>query len=88
MADPVAVPCPEGVYTKVATGATGGTLMAISNAPNVYIWTYKMTANPPPANTDFTNSAVMDSQQPFGFAAAVDIYVMPKGAAGSVSRWV
>ena len=88
MADPVAVPCPVDVYTIVATGVTNGSLMVISNVPNHYLWTYVMTTNAAPANTDYTNAAVMDSQQPFGFIAAVDIYVQPKGGAGSVSRWV
>ncbi len=88
MADPVAVPCPIDEYTKVAENVTGGTLMITDFEPSVYTWTYVMTGNAAPGNTDLTNAAIMDNQQAFGFAAAVDLYVRPQGAAGSVSRWV
>ncbi len=88
MADPVAVPCPVNVYTKVAENVTGGTLVITDFEPSVYTWTYKMTGNPKPTDSDLTNAAIMDNQQAFGFAAAVDLYVRPQGAAGSVSRWV
>lgn len=88
MADPVAVPCPVNVYTKVAENVTGGTIMVVDTEPSRYSWTYVMTGNAAPANNDLTNAGVMDNQQAFGFAAAVDIYVRPIGAAGSVSRWV
>ena len=82
MADPVAVPCPVDEYTKVATAVTGGTLMITDFEPSVYTWTYKMTGNPAPTNTDLTNAAIMDNQQAFGFAAAVDIYVSPRARGG------
>lgn len=87
MADPVNVPCPKEVWTEVATGAQVGTIGKIENL-GLYVWTYVMTTNTKPTDNDFTNVIVMNNQQPFSFAAAVDIYVMPRGKDGSISRWV
>ena len=88
MADPVSVPLTKDIWNPAATNVTGGMLMIISHDPKIYSWTYVMNGNPPPANSDFSNAAVMDNQQPFSFAAAVDLYVMPRSEDGSISRWV
>lgn len=87
MADPVNVPCTKDIWNLAATGVQVGTISKVENA-GLYVWTYVMTTNPKPADNDLTNEVVMDNQQPFSFAAAVDIYVMPKGKDGSITRWV
>ena len=85
MADPVNFPCLVDEYQLVAINVTAGTLMIVDTAPSLYSWTYVMNGNAAPGNTDLSNAAVMDAQQPFSFAAGVDIYVRPKGAGGEVS---
>ena len=88
MADPVAVPCPKNVWTKVATNVTIGTFVKVSLAPELYRMTYVMTTGTKPADTDMSNAAVMQNIQPISFAAGVDIYINPTAKDGAISRWV
>lgn len=90
MANPVSVDLTADVWNVAATNVTTGSLMKtvmLVGAKNL-IWTYKLTGQAAPADSDNTNAAHMKDQQPFSFAAAVDIYVKPIGGDAKLSRWV
>lgn len=82
MANPVIVPCPVDVWTKVATNVTSGVIHILSKSPDVYTQTYRLTAAGAPA--DETESVPFDTPLQISAGAGIDVYIMPKGAAGSV----
>jgi hypothetical protein len=85
MADPAIVACPAGQWTAVATNITTGLLNRNSSKPSVYKQTYRMTGNPAP--TDLSDAAPLFAKEiteEISSSAAIDVYVWPIGAAGSV----
>ena len=82
MADPVITPCPEGEWTKVATGQTTGKIHIMSIKPDQYLQTYRDTTGTAPTlvteGVPFTESLTISA------AAGIDVYIWPQGDAGSV----
>lgn len=86
MADPVIVACPQNVWTKVATNVTSGLVHIKNNNPGVYLQTYRVTAGAAPDDvTDLDEGvAIIGPSIPIEATAGIDVYIMPRGAAGSV----
>lgn len=87
MADPVIVPCPEGVYTIIATNVTKGEIYKMTKYAGSYLYTYRATGEAAPtAEAEgveiFRNNSIV--QEIWERAAGVDIYIWAKDAAGSV----
>ena len=82
MADPVIVACPAGEWTEVATNTTTGVIHIKSTAPKNYNQTYRDTGEAAP--TDLTDAIPFDTPLQISAAAAIDVYIWPTGAAGSV----
>lgn len=85
MADPVIVPCPADVWTKVATNVTAGQVHIKDTRPGDYLQTYRMTGGAAPDAGDPSEGAKITG--PFALieaTAGIDVYIMPLGAAGSV----
>lgn len=83
MADPVIVPCPADVWTKVATNVTAGQVHIKDTRPGDYLQTYRMTGGAAPDAGD--PSEVAKITGPFALieaTAGIDVYIMPLGAAG------
>jgi hypothetical protein len=85
MPDPTVKLCPQDAWTKVATDQIFGFLQKMSGKPEKYLFTYRMTGNPPPLSN--SEGAVIfstgENERMFYFEG-VDIYVMPVGANGVV----
>lgn len=82
MADPVIVPCPGDEWTVVATNTTTGVIHILKNDPDVYMQTYRDTGGTAP--TTVAEGIPFDSPLQISAAAAIDVYIRPKGKAGSV----
>ncbi len=82
MADPVIVPCPVGAWTKVADNKTVGVIHIFSTAPAKYSQTYRATGNLAP--TTLADAVPFDSPLHISASAAIDVYIWPHAAAGSV----
>ena len=82
MADPVVVACPEGAWTLVALGVTTGVVHILKTDPSAYYQTYRDTLGAAPANLD--DAVPFDTPLQISAAAAIDVYIQPKGKAGSV----
>lgn len=81
MADPSVVACPKDVWTKVATGVTAG-VIHILKTDTEYSQTYRATTNPAP--TDLADAVPLNTPFQISAAAAIDVYIQPKGIDGSV----
>jgi len=82
MANPVVVACPADVWTKVATGVLSGIVHIISTKPDAYLQTYRDTLGAPP--TDLSEAVPFKSPMQISNSVAIDVYVRPRGNAGSV----
>jgi hypothetical protein len=83
MANPAVTACTKDAWTKVATNVTAGQVHILSNAPNQYSHTYRLTGEAAP--TTIAEAVVMSEVSlPISAAAAIDVYVYAHGAAGSV----
>lgn len=81
MANPVVVACPEGAWTKVASGVTSG-LIHVLKTDATYVQTYRVASDPAP--TDLTDAVEFQGSLEIAAAAAIDVYVWCKTNAGSV----
>lgn len=87
MADPVVVPCPADVWTKVATSVTTGRIIKKIN--NVeYFGTYRLTGGSAPSSAGdgyrLDNEVTEINQKT---TQPADIYIYCHGGAGSVEVW-
>ena len=82
MPNPDIISCPVDVWTKIATGITSGIVHVIDTSPNVYLHTYRLTTQDPPVNND--DAAPFELALQIANSAAIDVYIQPKGKAGSV----
>jgi hypothetical protein len=83
MANPAVTACTKDAWTKVATSVTSGQVHILSNAPNQYSHTYRVTGDPAPTTLA---EAVTLSQvsTPISSPSNIDVYIYAHGAAGSV----
>jgi len=85
MANPIAVPCPANTWTKVLTNVTEGQIKKRLKTPNVYLSTYKMTGEAAPTlQSKGTPIFIESNSEKIENVAAIDVYIYPIGAAGSV----
>lgn len=84
MADPVVVPCPKDVWTKVATGINTAIVKILNVRPNIYLETYRANTNPAPANNDGANPIDASRELIVNSSSLVDVYIQPVGADGEV----
>lgn len=84
MANPVVVPCPADAWTKVATAITSATVKKLNVRPNIYLETYRVTGGAAPADKTGANPIDATGELNVASAVAIDIYIQPVGAAGSV----
>ena len=87
MPNPVTVSCPENQWTLAASNVTSGSIKKLSNKPNKYLETYRLTGQAAP--TDQTEGAeVFTIVNPGSISSsvAIDVYIMAVGAAGKVRR--
>jgi len=87
MANPQIIACPKDVWTKVASGVTGGQIYARNNLADYFI-TYRTAGfTPAPPNGDVSEGVLMNKTGVgtiLSFAAAVDVYVACTREAGEV----
>ena len=84
--NPAVVTCTKDTWVKVATGILIGVVYRLSTSPEKYVQTIRLTGQAAPeVMTDaaevFTNG---DTAATISSDAAVDVYVLACGAAGSV----
>ncbi len=82
MANPLVVPCPEGVWTKIATNVVTGNIRTLRTTPNVYFQTYRDTGTAAPV--DRSDAVVLREEEPIKNSVSIDVYVWAEGADGSV----
>lgn len=82
MANPVVVPCPVGIWTKVATNQTTGLIHIVKIDPDAYYQTYRITDDVAP--TDLTDAVPFTDVLQISDALGIDVYIWPKGGAGIV----
>jgi len=85
-ANPAVITCTKDTWVKVATGILSGIVYRLSTSPERYVQTIRLTGQAAPttmadAAEVFTNG---DKAASVSSDAAVDVYVMACGAAGSV----
>jgi hypothetical protein len=84
MANPVIVPVAAGVWTKVATGVTDGTINILDHTFN-YLYTHRDTGDPAP--TDRTEGALFEGKSMLiDSSVAIDVYVWPEDPNGGSVR--
>lgn len=84
MPNPINVACPANVWTKVATNVTNAIVKKMNVRPNIYLETYRTTADPAPADNTGANPINADGELIVSAASAVDVYIQPVGANGEV----
>lgn len=84
MPNPTNVLCPADVWTKVATNVTSAIVKKMNVRPNVYLETYRVTADPAPADNTGANPIDESGELMINSASGVDVYIQPVGAAGEV----
>lgn len=84
MANPVNVNCPKDVWTKVATSVTNAIVKKMNVRPNIYLETYRVTADPAPVNNDGANPIDSSGELVVSSATSVDVYIQPVGVDGEV----
>ena len=84
-ADPVIVACTLDTWVEVATSVMLGTVHKISNAPTLYKQTYRLAASGAPSDElDAVPAFINGEPLAISADAAIDVYIMAKGKAGSV----
>jgi len=83
MANPLIVPCPADTWTKVATGATSGVIYTKDRPSGGLYHTNVLTLGAAPTG-ETEAIPIIDGKLDIVVAAASDIYIYAKGAAGSV----
>jgi len=88
MANPLNVSCPANVWTKVLTNVTEGQIKKRLTTPNVYLSTYRMVTIPaqpaPTLRSQGTPIFIESNSEKVENVAAINVYIYPVGAAGSV----
>lgn len=86
MADPVITAITEGEWVKVATNVLAGQVHRLSNVPNVYLQTYRLTGGAAPTLESEGVLAFQrgDVTEQISASAAIDAYMWAKGGDGSV----
>lgn len=84
MPNPINFSCPANVWTKVATNITNAVIKKINVRPNVYLETYRVTADPAPADNTGANPIDVSGELIVNSIANIDVYIQPVGAAGEV----
>lgn len=84
MANPINVTCPKDIWTKVASNITSGVVKIIDTRPNLYLETYRINADPSPANNDGANPVDSNRELIIQSSLSIDIYIQPVGADGEV----
>jgi hypothetical protein len=84
MANPVITALTTDVWTKIATAVTTGLVKVADNTPRVYLATYKDTGEAAPANDTTAVPFQKDGYAILANTVAMDVYIKPVGAAGSV----
>jgi hypothetical protein len=85
MANPAVVSCAKDVWTKVATNVTSGAIYNMT--PQVeFMQTYRTTGQSAPSGNTEAVPAFIYKHEPLSISApaAIDVYLMPVGVAGSV----
>jgi len=84
MADPVFVDCTADAWVPVATNVITGQIWKASNAPRLYLQTYRMTGGAAPTDQAEGVPALISGNDVISATAAIDVYIMAVGAAGRV----
>lgn len=84
MPNPINVPCPADVWTKVATNETNAIVKIMNTRPNIYLETYRITADPAPADNTGANPIDASGELIVNSSVAIDVYIQPVGVAGEV----
>lgn len=86
MANPVIVACASNVWTKVATNVTSGQVHIKDNKAEKYLQTYRTTGEAAPDDDDDLAEGIplLYPTTQIEATAGIDVYIMPRGAAGSV----
>ena len=85
MPNPAIIPCPADAWTKVATNVTTGQIHRLSVALGNYLQTYRLTGEAAPSVISEGVSAFVGGQsEVISNTEAIDIYIYPVRAAGSV----
>jgi len=85
MADPLIVACPAGAWTKIATNVTTGMVHKKLKGPNLYLQTYRDTGGAAPTTiAEGVPVFVGGESAEISASVAIDVYIYPVGAAGSV----
>lgn len=87
MANPVITAVPANAWTKVATNVLAGQIHRISNAPNVYLQTYRLTGGGAPTLKSEGVIAFQrgDITEQISASAAIDVYMWADGGGGAGS---
>ena len=88
MPNPVEVNCTADTWQLVATNVTDGFIKRLSNAPNAYLETYRLTGQAAPTSRNegskcFIETDQLDIDSPL---AGIDVYIMALGSRGRVRR--
>lgn len=81
--NPVVVPCPKDVWTKVADSVSIGKV-DIDVLKPVYKITYRVAGDPVPPDTDLDAILMKPPGAEISADAAIDVYVKPIGKDGEV----
>jgi len=85
MANPSIKQLTAYVWTKVATNVTAGIVHKISNSPNKYLQTYRMTGGTEPTGkTEGVPLFVDGPSENISATSGIDVYIMPVGSDGKV----
>jgi hypothetical protein len=85
MANPAVVSCPADIWTRVAQAVVAGAIYNMT--PQVqFLQTYRMTGQSAPSGNTDAVPAFFYKYEPLSISAAeaIDVYLKPVGAAGSV----
>jgi len=89
MADPVIVITPKDVWTKVATDVVSGQILQLSEQPQGYFYTHRLTGTSAPSATTNKNESVeifrgSSNSETIENSVGIDIYIMCTVADGKV----
>jgi len=82
MADPAAVTCAKGAWTKVATNKTSGTIQIIPSN-NSYLQTHRDTGSAAPTLRS-EGVPFLGEMMKIDYPTGIDVYIWAIGNAGSV----
>jgi len=85
MANPEIINLTANEWEKVATNVTTGNIKRLSNLPNKYLETYRLTGQPKPTQAA-EGAELFTPENPgdISATAAIDVYVMAVGNDGKV----